>query len=173
MAGIKKILQIQVVAGVLVAGLCWVIADGMHERIVEKGDSAPRFKVVTDDGRTVTRGDFGGKVLVLNFWATWCPPCIDEIPSLDAMQRQYGKQGVVVLAVSVDKNEKTYREFLNRSKVSFLTARDPEANISASYGTYKYPETYVIDRNGKVLAKHIANQNWLDEAILRDIKSQL
>ena len=145
----------------------------MQEPNVNAGDTAPKFKIVTDSGKTLTRGDFGGKVLVLNFWATWCPPCIEEIPSLDALQRQYGPQGVVVLAISVDKNEKAYRDFLKRANVSFQTARDPEADVSASYGTYKYPETYVVDRNGKVVAKYISNQNWMDEAVLKDIRALL
>lgn len=173
MAASKKSFSLQMFAGVLLVALCWVIADSMQEHIVTAGDTAPRFKVVTDSGKTLTRSDFGGKVLILNFWATWCPPCIEEIPSLDALQRQYGSQGVVVLAVSVDKNEKTYREFLQRAKVSFQTARDPEADISASYGTFKYPETYVVDRNGKVVAKYISNQNWMDESVLRDIRALL
>ena len=173
MAAAKKSFPIQILAGFALVALCWVIADSMQEPNVNAGDTAPKFKIVTDSGKTLTRGDFGGKVLVLNFWATWCPPCIEEIPSLDALQRQYGPQGVVVLAISVDKNEKAYRDFLKRANVSFQTARDPEADVSASYGTYKYPETYVVDRNGKVVAKYISNQNWMDEAVLKDIRALL
>lgn len=169
----KKSFSIQILAGVLLVALCWVIAGSMQEPIVNAGDTAPKFKVVTDGGNTLTRSNFGGKVLVLNFWATWCPPCIEEIPSLDALQRQFGKQGLVVLAISVDKNEKTYRDFLKRANVSFQTARDPEADISASYGTYKYPETYLVDRDGKVVAKYISNQDWMDESILKEIRALL
>ncbi len=173
MGSSRKSFSIQIFAGILLVALCWVIAGAMREPIVNAGDTAPKFKVVTDSGRTLTRGDFGGKVLVLNFWATWCPPCIEEIPSLDALQRQFGKQGLVVLAISVDKNEKTYRDFLKRANVSFQTARDPEADISSSYGTYKYPETYLVDRDGKVVAKYISNQDWMDQSIIKDIRALL
>ena len=76
---------------------------------------------------------------MLNFWATWCPPCVEEMPSLDEFQKRLAASGVVVLGVSVDTSEPPYREFLQKAKVSFLTARDPEAEISAEYGTFKYP----------------------------------
>ena len=164
---------LQIAAVAALCALAWAVWDAGYERIVEVGDSAPRFSVKSDSGRTLTRSDFGGKVLVLNFWATWCPPCIEEIPTLDAMQRRLASEGVVVLAVSVDRNENTYRGFLNQAKVTFQTAWDPEADISARYGTFKYPETYIINRDGKVVAKYISNRNWMDEQILREIRSHL
>jgi len=144
-----------------------------EQHIIEPGDKAPNFSIVTDSGRTITRSDFGGRVLVLNFWATWCPPCVEEIPSLNAMQQQLASRGVVVLAISVNKNEETYRQFLNQARVSFLTARDPEADISASYGTYKYPETYIINKDGRVVAKMISNQNWTSPEVLQQIEAAM
>src|SRR5438477_7036369 len=111
---------IQTLIVMLLAVFVYVIFDSFHERLVEVGDSAPDFSVTTDNGRTITAASFGGKLLVLNFWATWCPPCIEEIPSLDAFQRRFASQGVVVLGISVDKDEKAYREFLSRARLSFL-----------------------------------------------------
>src|SRR5271165_4791756 len=136
--------------GGLFCVLVWVIYASMQERIVDVGDTAPHFAITTDNGLKITPASFGGRVLVLNFWGTWCAPCVEEVPSLDQFQRVTRDAGVVVLGVSVDKNEKLYKNFLNRFKVSFQTARDPEADISASYGTFKYPETYIIDKSGKV-----------------------
>ena len=81
--------------------------------------------------------------------------------------------GVVVLAISVDKDEKQYREFLARHRPAFLTARDPKAKINADYGTFKYPETYVIGANGKVLRKYISDQPWDSAKMVSDIKSLL
>lgn len=154
-------------------GLAWVIEDAFQEPVVNVGDTAPEFRITTDGGRRVTRSEFGGKVLVLNFWATWCPPCIEELPSLNAFQKQLGPSGVVVLAISVDRNEKSYRRFLDRAGLSFETARDPGAEVSSSYGTYKYPETYVIDRRGRVVQKHIGPRNWVEEGLLKEIRSLL
>jgi peroxiredoxin len=159
---------------VLLAGaLVWVVSGTLDQRIIQVGDTAPDFTVTTDHGRTITRENFGGKVLVLNFWATWCPPCIEETPSLNAFARTYGPQGVVVLGVSTDRNEKLYRQFVQMYNVGFETARDPESNIPASYGTFQLPETYIIDRSGKVVEKVISNQNWMDPDFLARIKSML
>ena len=74
------------------------------------------------NGQTVSAKDFGGKLLILNFWATWCQPCVQEAPSLDMLERQLGPKGLVVLGVSVDKDQKAYQEFLARFHVSYLTA---------------------------------------------------
>src|SRR5881396_58791 len=89
----------------LLAVFVYVIFDSFHERLVEVGDSAPDFSITADNGRTITNSNFGGKLLVLNFWATWCPPCVEEIPSLDAFQRRFARSGVVVLGISVDSDE--------------------------------------------------------------------
>ena len=157
----------------LLAVFVYVIFDSFHERLVVVGDSAPDFSITADNGRTVTTSNFGGKLLVLNFWATWCPPCIEELPSLNAFQRQFANSGVVVLGVSVDKDEKLYRDFLAKARVSFLTARDPDNKINAEYGTLKFPETYIIDARGKVVRKIISNTDWMSERMLKDVESLL
>jgi peroxiredoxin len=160
------------IAALLVA-LIAVAGGTLEQRIVVAGDKAPDFQIVADNGKTMTRSDFGGKLLVLNFWATWCPPCIQELPSLNAFQEQMRSKGVVVLGVSVDKNAATYQQFVKRSGISFVTARDPEANISSSYGTFKYPETYIINSDGKVVAKFIGPENWMDDRVIQQVQSLL
>src|SRR4249920_3480902 len=142
MRRIDRILQISI--GALLCVFVFVIFLALHERIVQVGDSAPEFSITTDTGRTITANNFGGRVLVLNFWATWCPPCIEELPSLDQFARRMKDSGVVVLGVSVDEDEGAYKRFLEKNRPSFLVARDAAAAISDSYGTYRYPETYVI-----------------------------
>src|SRR6476620_1708410 len=126
----------------LSAVLVFFIYSGIHERVVVAGDSAPEFTIRADNGRTVTIPNFDGKLLVLNFWATWCPPCVQETPSLSAFAAAYAGKGVVVLGVSVDKDEKAYRNFIQRFKPNFLTKR--EFQIHEDYGTFMYPETYII-----------------------------
>jgi cytochrome c biogenesis protein CcmG/thiol:disulfide interchange protein DsbE len=157
----------------LTIALCIVVAGTLEPKITEKGDTAPKFTVTTDQGKTVSRSDFGGKVLVLNFWATWCAPCLEELPSLDAFARRFANQGVTVLAVSVDRNEQRYKDLLARVKPAFLTTRDPEANLPAEYGTFMYPETYIIGANGKVLYKEAAARDWMDPAFLNYFQSLL
>jgi cytochrome c biogenesis protein CcmG/thiol:disulfide interchange protein DsbE len=166
---IDRLLRVSIV--VLAAVLVYVIYAGIHERVVVAGDSAPEFTITTDSGRTVSIPSFGGKVLVLNFWASWCPPCVDETPSMSRFAQEYASKGVVVLGVSVDKDEKAYHAFLDKFKPSFLTAR--ESKIHEDYGTFMYPETYVIDANGKVLKKWAEEVDWLSPDTLQYFNSLL
>ena len=90
-------------------------------------------------------------MLVLNFWASWCPPCVQETPSLSQFAAAYKDKGVVVLGISVDKDEKAYHAFLQRFRPAFLTVREFE--IHEDYGTFMYPETYIINAKGHVSEK--------------------
>ena len=155
----------------LSAVLVYFIYSGIHERVVIAGDSAPEFSIRTDNGRTVTLPNFGGKLLVLNFWATWCPPCVQETPSLSQFAATYAGKGVVVLGISVDKDEKVYRAFLQKFKPAFLTAR--EFKLHEDYGTFMYPETYIIDSKGKVLHKLAEPADWMSPGMTQLIDSLL
>jgi cytochrome c biogenesis protein CcmG, thiol:disulfide interchange protein DsbE len=123
------------------------------------GSNAPDF-TVQDAQNKVTLSAYRGKVVVLNFWATWCPPCIEEMPSLVEMQRRMKAKGVTVLAVSVDVDEGAYKQFVKDHNVNLVTARDPDQKSNSLYGTSKFPETYIIDRNGVVRRKFIGAVDW-------------
>ena len=123
------------------------------------GTTPPDF-TVQDSDRQVSLGQLHGQVIVLNFWATWCPPCIDEMPSLVEMQQRLKDKGVTVLAISVDVDEDAYHRFLKDHKVELLTVRDPNHKSSDLYGTFKYPETYIIDRSGVLRRKFIGPVDW-------------
>jgi cytochrome c biogenesis protein CcmG, thiol:disulfide interchange protein DsbE len=128
------------------------------------GKAAPDF-TVQDSDRKVTLSEFHGQVVVLNFWATWCPPCIEELPSLMEMQRRMKAKGVTVLAVSVDEDENAYKDFLKAHGVNLLTVRDPSGKSNQLYGTVKFPETYIIDRNGVMRRKFIGAVDWTEPEI--------
>jgi cytochrome c biogenesis protein CcmG/thiol:disulfide interchange protein DsbE len=135
------------------------------------GRAAPDF-TVRDSDRTVTLSQLKGQVVVLNFWATWCPPCIEEMPSLVRMQQRMQSKGVTVLAVSVDVDESNYRRFLKDHNVNLLTVRDPDQKSNGLYGTFKFPETYIIDRNGVMRRKFIGAVDWTEPEII-DFLSKL
>ncbi len=128
------------------------------------GTPAPQF-TVSDSDRTVSLRDYRGKIVLLNFWATWCPPCVEEMPSLVALQKQMGDK-VVVLAVSVDVDENAYKQFLRNHRIDLLTVRDAENKSNALYGTFKFPESYVIDREGVVRRKFIGAAEWTSPEIV-------
>ena len=129
------------------------------------GSAAPDF-TVRDADRTVTLSQLKGQVVVLNFWATWCPPCIEEMPSLVQMQQQMKAKGVTVLAVSVDVDDSNYRRFLKDHNVNLLSVRDADQKSNALYGTFKFPETYIIDRNGVVRRKFIGAVDWTEPEVI-------
>ena len=113
-----------------------------------------------DSDRSVTLSQFRGQIVVLNFWATWCPPCVEEMPSLVEMQRRLKPKGVTVIAVSVDVDQGAYHQFIKDHGVSLLTVRDQEQKSNTLYGTFKFPETYIIDRNGVMRRKFIGAVDW-------------
>lgn len=154
--------------------LCFVgvIGYSLRDRSAREGAPAPTFSITTDDGKTVTPTSFGGKVLVLNFWATWCAPCIQEIPSLNRFARDFAPDGVVVLAVNIDKNSQKYKNFLRRFPVAFKVAHDPNSDLSAEYGTYLVPETYVI-KDGRVMRKYAEALDWTNPDVTQYVKGLL
>jgi cytochrome c biogenesis protein CcmG, thiol:disulfide interchange protein DsbE len=169
---------IQLAMGIMVVLLVFAIYMPLHGPMsaigdVQVGDRAPTFSITADDGQVYTQSKYRGKVLILNFWATWCPPCREELPSLDALQRALGPKGLVVLAVSVDKDEKQYRDFLAANKVAMTTARNPTQEINREYGTVQFPESYIIDQNGKVVEKIVSSTNWMDERMVSHVQSLL
>jgi len=123
------------------------------------GEAAPDFSV-QDSDRRVELNQFRGQVVVLNFWATWCPPCNEELPSLMSMQERTRARGVVVLGVSIDVDGDAYHRFLKQRGVNFVTVRDPEEKISGMYGTHGWPETFIIDRQGVLRRKVVGPINW-------------
>jgi thiol-disulfide isomerase/thioredoxin len=166
---VDRLIRIAICA--LTVALVYFIYSAIHERVVIAGDSAPTFTVTADNGASISVPNFSGKLLVLNFWASWCPPCVEETPSLSQLARDFGPKGLVVLAVSVDHDEKAYRAFLQKFQPAFLTARD--LKLHEEYGTYMYPETYIIAPDGKVLQKFAEGADWTDPKMTQYIASLL
>lgn len=148
----------------VLAGTVFITACDRGSKPDMVGRPAPLF-TVQDADRKVSLTDHRGKVVVLNFWATWCPPCVEEMPSLIAMQARM-KDKVTVLAVSTDEDKAAYDKFLIDHKVALLTVRDPSLDSAHLYGTIKYPETYVIDANGILRRKFIGPVEWTKPEIM-------
>jgi cytochrome c biogenesis protein CcmG/thiol:disulfide interchange protein DsbE len=130
------------------------------------GQAAVDF-TVQDSDRKVALNQFRGQIVVLNFWATWCPPCVEELPSLMTMQSRMKGSGVVVLAISVDVDGNAYHRFLKEHDVSLLTVRDPDEKVSRIYGTSGWPETFIIDRQGIVRRKFVGQVDWTSPEVMQ------
>lgn len=140
--------------------LLWLLVSGCstqpHPRLI--GSPAPDF-TVKDSDRTVSLHDLRGKTVVLNFWTSWCGPCIEEMPSLVQLQKNMGSR-VTVLAVSWDANESQYHTFLRQYNIDLLTVRDPQKMTWDLYGATGQPETYIIDASGIVRRKFWGPVAW-------------
>jgi peroxiredoxin len=143
-----------VLAAVLILNGCYSGSRPPHV-----GNAAKDF-TVQDSDRTVSLNQFRGQIVVLNFWATWCPPCVEELPSLMTMQERMKGRGVVVVGVSIDTDSNAYHRFLRERGINFLTVRDPGEAVARMYGTSGWPETYIIDRQGVVRRKFIGAVDW-------------
>ena len=133
---------------------------GAHPAQTDK--LAPDF-TVSDGTTTVRLSNYRGQVVLLNFWATWCPPCIEEMPSL--LQLHHIDSNLVVLGVSVDEDPDAYASFIRNRHVDFITVRDPRQTAANLFHTDMWPETYVIDRKGIIRRKFVGAQDWTSPEI--------
>jgi thiol-disulfide isomerase/thioredoxin len=113
--------------------------------------------------------DLRGKVVVLNFWASWCPPCLEETQSLNRLQQDIVSRGGIVLGISVDEDKTAYEKFLVDNHVVFPTYDDATKKSAADYGTSMFPETYLIDREGRLARKIVGPQDWQSPEVMGSI----
>jgi cytochrome c biogenesis protein CcmG, thiol:disulfide interchange protein DsbE len=174
------VIAVVAVAAALVALLAYGVAsqgqDTSIDEAVERGDrpSAPEatLPVLGADGSGSLR-DYRGQVVVLNFWASWCPPCVDELPLLERTQRRIKRQGATVLGVNYQDLPEDANVFVDRFGLSFPNLRDRDGEYAEKYAILGFPETFVIDREGRIAAarRGPVTAGWLETALsplLRD-----
>ena len=135
------------------------------------GQSATPFTLTLFDGRQLSLEELRGQVVFLNFWASWCPPCRAEARTLEAAWQKYRERDVVFLGVNIQDREEAARGFLQEFGVTYPNGRDSAGKIAIDYGVWGLPETFIIDRDGRITYKHIGALGWttittkLDEAL--------
>ena len=152
-----------VLAGVVILALFAMPSYRQGEDTIA-GKTAENFPL-TLDGKPQHLTDLRGKIVILNFFGSWCPPCIEETPGLNQLQEYVQSRNGVIVGVAADDDPLALDKFLKDQKVIFPTYRDPgtrdsHSPLAAAYGTTMYPETYVIDRKGKIARKIIGPQDW-------------
>jgi cytochrome c biogenesis protein CcmG/thiol:disulfide interchange protein DsbE len=148
--------------------LALVCACNRGAHPAQTGKVAPDF-TVSDGATTVHLANYRGKVVLLNFWATWCAPCVVEMPSLLQLHRDM--PNLVILAVSIDEDPDAYASFLSSHHVNLITVRDPSQSAPKLFHTDMWPETYLIDSKGIIRSKFIGPQDWSDAQIRTLIQS--
>ncbi|WP_414046353.1 thiol-disulfide oxidoreductase ResA [Macrococcus equi] len=153
----KNIIQYIVTFLILLAiiFIVYVSINKDGKKIIKVGDDAPVFELKTLDGKTVNLKDYKGKGLVLNFWGTWCPPCLEEMPDLNKAHNKYKDQGVEVLTIHVKNSPQQIKQFFSAldEKVTLPVALD-NGDVMKAYDANDLPNTYIIDKKGKIVVHH-------------------
>lgn len=168
-----------VVGGLVTVG--WVNRE--PDPGVGTGEMAPSLRLPTLDGDTASLAALRGRVVLLNIWATWCAPCVREMPALQRVYERYRDRGLEVLAVSTDAAPGTRRpdgsvvglvsEFVDRFGLTFPVALDPSAEVEGRFGTEWLPTTVLIDREGRIRFLEIGAREWDEEPWIGEIESLL
>ncbi len=187
----NKILAILFVATVIMLLALSTSGDGFfHRRKVPESDKmdlftrlriqkfeepvvAPDFTLNDLKGNQITLKDHRGRIVFLNFWATWCPPCRREMPSMERLYKQLKDRGLVILAVDMQESEKLVKAFMSEFSLSFPALLDRNGDISSLYGIVGLPSTYIIDREGMIIGKAVGPRDWSSQESIRLFQSLL
>lgn len=158
----KNALIIIIVLLAIVGGLFFFGQNGgRRSTIIREGDVAPDFSLTSLQGKPVSLSSFRGRVVMVHFWATWCPPCVEEMPTLESLARTFADRDFDILAVSVDEGgEVAVAPFMKKNRLSLPVLLNPDHSAATLYGTFKFPETYLVDREGLVVKKLIGPVDW-------------
>jgi peroxiredoxin len=165
MTGRQQLAIAAVVLGVTGA-VAWGTTHYLRKELfpVELGTRAPDFTAQTLDSipKKKTLGDYRGQVVLLNVWATWCLPCRVEMPSIEALHKEYGPKGLKVVAVSIDDpgTEATIRAFVKQYGLTFDVLHDPKGAITEAYDISGYPETFILGKDGVIRKKLMQATDW-------------
>ncbi len=149
----------------ILGGAVYLALRQRQPRPLTIGDSAPDFTVPAFPSGSLDLSKYRRQVVVLHFWATWCPPCVEETPSLEKFAERVQSQGVVVVGVSVDEDRKALQEFIGKYGITYAIGLDPDRSLAGRFGTLQFPETYILDRHGRVAEKLVGAINWDDPRI--------
>ena len=163
-----------VVASVVAAAFGYVRLAENKGYALKAGSEAPGFRLPSLGGGEVDLAAQRGKVVVLNFWATWCPPCVAEMPSLERLHRALSPEGLSVVTVSADEDEGELRRFVSERALTLPVLKDPGGRVAAGeYRTTGYPETFVLDREGRILQHVVGPAEWDSAERLAEIRRLL
>lgn len=131
----------------------------------------PDFTLPALNGADLKQSDFTGTVTILNFWATWCPPCIKEMPSIQKLHEQMKGTSFRVVAISVGEKRKTVEDFIAKNKYTFPVYLDEQGVLGASFASQGIPSTYIMDKSGKIVAGTVGSREYDDPALIAILKA--
>lgn len=133
----------------------------------------PDFQIKDITGKTITNKELQGKVVLLNFWATWCRPCAQEMPAFERLYQRYKDKGLVIVGISVDSETDFVKNFLKKISVTFPIAVDTKSEVANAYKVFTYPTTFLVDRHGVVQDFYLGSREWEEEAFIGTLEKLL
>lgn len=170
-----RLMVFLIVAIMLVGGLVYLSFNSASQRpagSVASGDMAPDFQLEDTKGNRVTLSELRGKVVMVNFWATWCPPCKEEMPSMEELNKIMAGEDFVMLAINTEKNGRSVvPDFLQKNPYDFTILYDDQGTVQQEYGVYKFPESFIIRKDGTIDQKVMGAINWTSPEAITYFKS--
>lgn len=160
----EKIIIIAIVC-VFLLMLLSVFQNAVHH-YAKEGEKIPQFQIFDLQEKILTNEDFKRQVVLINFWTSWCPPCIKEMPSLVEFYQKYNGKGIAVLIVNVGESIESIEKFMKDSNYNVKVYRDSSGEVAKNFGTFKYPESFLVDKNGIIRKKVIGEINWMEENVV-------
>ncbi|MBF0553022.1 MAG: TlpA family protein disulfide reductase [Nitrospirae bacterium] len=138
------------------------------------GKAAPDFTLKTLDGKDFSLSTLKGKTILINFWATWCPPCVEELPSMNKLYLRYKQKGFEVVAISLDSSTAKVKKYIAKNPLNFIVLLDPDKRVAKKlYKVSAQPTSYLISGEGKVVRKFFGSEDWSDDVIQKEIQGLL
>jgi len=156
----------------VIGGGVYIYSNMPSTTAVVAGELAPDFTLEDTQGNTITLSALRGKVVLVNFWATWCPPCKEEMPSMDRLNKFMADEDFVMLAINVEENgRKVVPDFFRQNPYDFTVLYDDKLTVQQQYGVYKFPESFIIRKDGVVDQKIIGQIDWSSPKTVAYFKS--
>jgi len=155
----------------LLYGAEYVASQTLHP--VTPSITAPTFDLQDENGKSYRLENYRGKVVVLNFWATWCPPCRFEMPSMERAHQKIKDENIVMIAINVGESDDIVFEFTNRYKLTFPLPLDLDGKVIQLYPVIGLPTTFVIDPQGRIVYRAIGGREWDDDRLLNELRKLL
>ena len=144
----------------LAAGVVWILSESRVAAPIEPGRAAPAFALPDLEGEELSLASLRGKVVLVNFWATWCKPCEEEMPAMQRLHEALAPQGFELVAISVDEEREPVQAFRERLGLGFPILHDPAQGSAHTYQSFRFPESFLVDREGVLVERYIGPREW-------------
>ncbi len=138
-----------------------------------QGTKAPDFTLKDVNDKPVSLSSLRGNAFLITFWATWCPPCRNEMPSLNRLYKEYAARGLVVVGVATDRSVSSVRDFLSKHPVDFPVLLDTDSKVSRQFRVFSLPTSFLLDRNRAIIQRFMGEEEWDSDAVRSQIKTTL